>query len=275
MALADIHKIIDVAVGRYSDGMQKTANNIIRRITPVLKSLPTDIDKKVVRSSAVDGVASSISEGFAKGLNTGEVYGRLARFIRDTLEPIDKAIRLELRTVETDATRALKIVYRNQLDSSLIPSRLQDALLPPAINDFYGLVSDNVTAEKMLKTMQQKLGQRVETFSKNIAATLAQQYTRNLNEIYSSQRGLQFVQYTGPKDAGNREFCAHRANLYFHILDVKSWAVEDWEGKIPGTNAMNIPVLLGGFNCRHVLRYVPITEVPQNVVKKAQRNRWI
>jgi len=274
----DVNKLIDIAVRRYSEGMQKTANNIIRGITPILKDLPTGVDGKLVRGPGVDSAASELSSRFVSGINTGVVWGRLSKFVRDTIEPIDKSIRGSLKAIETDASRALKAVVFERINSTLIPDRITDALLPEAIDSFYRMIGDNSTVDALIKNMKQRLGNRIESFSRNQGATIVQQYARDLNEIYSSQRGLQFVRYAGPKDSLNREFCNVRAQKYFHINEVRSWSSLDWDGKIPSTNAMNIVVLLGGYNCRHILEYVGVEEVQRNapaVLRRAQRNNYI
>lgn len=276
--IAEVNDIIDDAVIRYSEGMQKTANNIIRQITPKLNSLATDADGKIVRTPLVDTVAMEMTTIFNDGLNTAVVWGRLSRFVRDTIEPIDTAIRNYLKAVETDQSKALKIVTRERINSSLTPNRLSEAILPEAINVYYQLVGQQTKVNILVEEMQHKLGQRIEIFSRTVGATIVQTYSRDLNEVYAGQRKLQFVRFNGPFDDRNRDFCSERVGHYFHVEEVKEWVNLEWDGKIPGTNTSNIFSLLGGYNCRHILEYVDVGTVNNNepsALKRAQRKQLL
>jgi len=57
---------------------------------------------------------------------------------------------------------------------------------------------------------------------------------------------------------------------WFHISEIEETASESWAGKIPGTNASNILINRGGFNCNH--QYIPVSAdaVPKRVLARAQ-----
>lgn len=80
------------------------------------------------------------------------------------------------------------------------------------------------------------------------------QYERvGANEIRKELR-LKFAMYEGGEIETTREFCEERNGHIFHESEILGWANIDWEGK--NETGYNPLIDLGGYNCRHRLRWV-------------------
>lgn len=78
-----------------------------------------------------------------------------------------------------------------------------------------------------------------------------QEYDRIEAEQYATELGLQAFRYTGGKISTTREFCCQRNN--------KVWTREEalkWPTKFPGSKGGNVFNTLGGWNCRHSLKWI-------------------
>jgi hypothetical protein len=93
------------------------------------------------------------------------------------------------------------------------------------------------------------------------------------DRAYSSQvadeMDIEFYRYTGGEIDDTREFCAVRNGNYYHRIEIEEWADEEWAGKHRSTTSGSIFTLLGGYNCKHSLIPVSITNVPLDVVQNA------
>ncbi len=75
--------------------------------------------------------------------------------------------------------------------------------------------------------------------------------------------GLKWYRYIGGVIKNTRDFCIERDGGYYDEEEIKSWADEDWDGKIDGTNEDTIFSYCGGWNCRHELIPVHESMVPK------------
>lgn len=89
-------------------------------------------------------------------------------------------------------------------------------------------------------------------------------FSRSYVESVSADLELQFYRYIGGLVEDSRPFCRERVGKTWHISEIESWANLKWPEKIPGTNATNIMVNLGGYNCRHDMLPVSFRKVPES-----------
>ena len=103
---------------------------------------------------------------------------------------------------------------------------------------------------------------KVKVEDKNI---IQQYWSRFTYDIYSQYEriganeirkglGLVFAVYEGGEIETTREFCEERSFNVYHISEIEGWVNLEWEGK-PETG-YNPIIDLGGYNCRHRLRWV-------------------
>ncbi len=108
-------------------------------------------------------------------------------------------------------------------------------------------------------------------YSKQIGRDAFSVVDRQLTEFIADDLGMTWFLYAGDTVKDSREFCIHRVGKYFHRNEVEGWANLTWQGKAP-VNSGTIFVILGGYNCLHVLLPVNIEQVPQDVIDRNINN---
>lgn len=109
-------------------------------------------------------------------------------------------------------------------------------------------------------------------YSKQIAYDSIAKADRAYTSAIADDLGSEWFYYAGGLIPTSREFCIKRDQQYFHYLEVESWASQSWQGKMENTTAQNIYENLGGYNCNHALIPVSIDQVPENVIRRNERN---
>jgi len=102
-----------------------------------------------------------------------------------------------------------------------------------------------------------------------IAREYAFQYKRAQGQILAKKYNVQYFKYQGTEKDTTREFCEARIGNIYTKYEIESWADEEWNGKIKGTNSSNIFQVCGGWNCRH-----SIIPVPESVAKSRGFNNY-
>lgn len=151
----------------------------------------------------------------------------------------------------------------------------------------------NITTGGTYKQILQQVREVVQTtpagegalqrYTKQITTDALNQYSRNYLQLAVGGSGLTWFQYTGSNIKTTRCFChAMTTKRFFHVSEIPKLLKGDFtefdnlecsiyektglpDGMIPGTNAANFLVNLGGYNCGH--RAIPVLDavVPQEV----------
>lgn len=140
-------------------------------------------------------------------------------------------------------------------------------------------------------------------YTKQITTDSINQYNANYTQIVSSDLGFEWFAYQGSDIKTTRPWCdAMTDRRYFHISEIPSllsaedlYYIKDGKktkvpiyektglpaGMIEGTNAENIFIRRGGYNCQHQIR--PVSEnlvrnqdmaLYEKVVKSPEYKRW-
>lgn len=120
-----------------------------------------------------------------------------------------------------------------------------------------GLMSkpDGIT----LKEMRLKLNdvivekQLVQKYWSRWTHDIYYQYGRISTDTVRKSLGLKYAIYEGGLIEDSRTFCEQKNDKVFHEDEINSWIDDEFEGKPIGYNPI---VDLGGFNCRHRLRWI-------------------
>lgn len=110
-------------------------------------------------------------------------------------------------------------------------------------------------------------------YSRQITTDALNQYSASYTKAVTDDLGLKWFRYVGSNIKTTRPFClAATQKDFFHISELPemSRGVIDGRqvstaGMIPGTNAKNIQVLRGGWNCQHQLYPVSEFAVPKEI----------
>ncbi len=135
---------------------------------------------------------------------------------------------------------------------------------------------------KFILTDEENLG-ALQRYTKQITTDALNQYSATYNHVVAEDLGLEWYQYVGSNLTTTREFCkyltqkrwVHKSELNDIIkghIDNHNVKINSktgvWYGGIPGTNATNLPVNRGGYNCGHQLYPTSDVLVPDDVKRK-------
>ena len=80
---------------------------------------------------------------------------------------------------------------------------------------------------------------------------------------------MKYYLYTGGLLKSTRPFCKERNGKFFKKEEVQSWGdLDDWAGKMEGTNSKTIFQTAGGYNCQHSILPVSEAVVPKKVIER-------
>lgn len=103
---------------------------------------------------------------------------------------------------------------------------------------------------------------------------------RSYTDIIAQDLNMNYVLYSGGLVKDSRLFCQARVGQYYHVDEVSLWVTDipspanpfphgaQWQGRFRGTNASNISLVLGGYNCLHSLLPVTEAQVPLSVIAR-------
>ena len=84
--------------------------------------------------------------------------------------------------------------------------------------------------------------------------------------VEAAFEGHEWWIYQGGLIEDSREFCVERNNKIYHVSEIRDWAnLDDWAGRMPGTDESTIFDNLGGYRCNHILVPVAEGDVPDDV----------
>jgi hypothetical protein len=84
----------------------------------------------------------------------------------------------------------------------------------------------------------------------NVAREMVFSYKRAQSAQLADKFNVQYFRYVNPPIDTTRDFCKKRHGNYYDKKTIQSWASLTWDGKRDGTNASNIFIYGGGYNCR-------------------------
>lgn len=288
MALADIarEKIerLDSVPNQFISAVDKSQNEIWRWILGELDTLETDagkillnngnlarieqivnqLEQVVFDSSYLDAAVDFASEfKVQKGLNddyfaellgqrfqTKELYTAIARQSqRDALTLLsDTAVRQEF-------IEPLKQILNGTVSGEMTQVQAVD------------IVRDYVLGNAQVDG-------RLLRYSKQVARDAFSISDRRYTRVVADDIGMVWFKYQGGTVNDSREFCVQRAEEIFHKSEVESWGnIQQWQGRIRGTNSSNIFEFAGGYNCMHSILPVSESDVPPEKLEQYANTR--
>lgn len=83
---------------------------------------------------------------------------------------------------------------------------------------------------------------------------LFMQFDRGVAMAYADELGLNHAIYAGTMKDNTRDFCERRLNRVYTRDFIAGWNNQQWKGK---HRLLPVELSCGGYNCRHVLNYIP------------------
>jgi hypothetical protein len=251
---------------RYVDefliGMESSGKGLYNSVVQLLKRFDTNEDGNVIQGSYNAGLINEIAGVMQRHVDAPTYESRLSKLkaamprigVQVTQKFIDKYGDIP-DPVMQDAIKTLDI-YSDTLTEVLEDDLVVDAIMIPYVNDLFYAMGTGMFVDDVINVSFNNLTEAYTSYFVTKVTVLLEQYERALYQLYSSYFGVKRYTFTGPKDDRNRDWCHGKVGKKYTQKQVQNWASEDWQGKIDGTDSLNIFINLGGYNCRHILEPV-------------------
>jgi hypothetical protein len=241
-------------VDAFLDGMDKSGTALYNRVIPLVRSMeegPTGLTSGAFNTLKVEAIAGVFEDFFNSPAYEARVQGLLDAMLTIGVEVSQRySSKASPQAIQQAAQMYDRYLYA--LSGVLDDEQAMLAVMSPYINDAFAMIGSG-RQKGELEHRTTDLREALHAYFVTKVTTTVEQYERELYAIYAEDLGSTRFLYMGPEDERNRDFCAQRVDKVYTAEQIQSWADEDWDGKIPGTNAENIWVNCGGFSCRHIL----------------------
>ncbi len=275
MALLDdrINNLEDVP-DQFADDYIDSLPSMLARIIAILAILEL-IDGKVVLSvenqQKVAAIGSAVE---ASLLDDPKLQAALVRYARSFND--QEAILQKLYS-QFDGYQQ-KAVYRNIIANSqqtaleaLGEGAIRSEIIPPLKQFVNSAISSEQSFSSLVASIENALLDPDSTLIGNIR-TASRDFFSVSDASYtiavSNDLGIEWFLYTGQTVKESRGFCLERKGKVFHKTEIRGWAKQDWQGKIPTTDSTTIFIFRGGYNCLDLFMPVDESDVPLDVIAR-------
>lgn len=281
----ELQKLISDSVSKFSDGVESTQKGMYKRIVSVLKSLELDAGGNIKPNQKNIRLLRNLRGELRTVIINPSYLKKVDSYLNtfDQLKGINDTYYKNIASGFTSNKLLYKEIQKFSIDltkTSLLDSGINEYIINPVDKILTQNITTGGSYDDMLESLRtdilgdsERLG-RYERYSKQITTDALNQYNANYNLSVSEDLGLEFYFYAGQIKTTTRSYCLSRANKYFHVKEVKNEIPASWSGKIPDTNASNILINRGGYNCGHNYIAVLDTVVPQSVKSRAEQKGY-
>lgn len=300
MALDSYKKVltrIDDAHTAFDDVISKQEKRLFDHAVELIKKLDTD-DKGFIKPNVANlKRIAEIRVSLAKFANNKEYLAGVKDLMK-AFDDIYAAQRAYFSQVANRQTPENKYKAMKQIAVNNVATGLSGAGLSANVTDKIGdMLLRAVTSGAKYADLTSELHEYLVSneksegalakYAKTYATTALTQYAGQNNRLLTDDIGCEWFTYTGSEIETTREFCALMLQKeYIHISEfediVKGRIEIDGEihqckiydktglpcGMIEGTNAENLQVNVGGWNCRHQLVPIAREAVPEHIRAK-------
>jgi hypothetical protein len=231
-------------------------SKILSYISNKLKITDGGVEFSPINIGALLGMERTLNKELEKEVERLQKY--LIKDIKDYLKQETLYFnKIDVKAVETSE----KVIKRAEKHLSL--KVLQETDLTPIFQDVktkaISLISrqgDSVSLQELRMFLEKNVVEKdqVQKYWSRWTYDIYQQYERVASNEIRKDLDLQWAMYEGGEIETSRCFCLKRNGRLFHISEIQSWADISWAGK---SEIGYDPIVdLGGFNCRHKLRWV-------------------
>ena len=276
-----VSSLITRKVDTFNTGVDSFEVGIYRRIVGVLKDLELNLDG-TIKTSQINLRLLRRLRGDIEGIVINRTYiAKLDTFLGgfDQLKNINDRYLKTIASTQIPSKQLYKTLTNVSIEitkNSLLESGINQNLIDPIEKILIQNVSTGGNYNDLLESLKldimgspERLG-RFQRYTKQITTDSLNQFNANYNEVVSGDIGLEFYLYAGAIKTTTRSYCRTRAGKYYHVKEIKKEIPASWSGKIPDTNANNILIYRGGFNCGHLYTAVSALLVPENVKVRAE-----
>ena len=138
-------------------------------------------------------------------------------------------------------------------DNNQIANDIQDTIKKAIVSNRNQTQLKKVLTEQ-IKGKEDKFG-LLENYHYRNGTDELQAYTRELDQNFSTEAGLNYAIYAGGEIQTTRKFCSDRVGQVFNRETILKWNTtpQDWSGRKENNDILTD---LGGYNCRHNLDWI-------------------
>lgn len=285
-----LEELIDEKIKRLDEIPELLISNVANSEKDILKKVLEKLDSiernrgKIIISSKNVTIINEIINELPKIVTSSDYKFYVKEFIKefDVEKEITDSILKEAieKAIIKDIQEDIIGVYKKKAAIDLIGSNSITAVFSKPIQSILtqSLVNGESYIDMSEKIRNIVVGNKdvdgvLTRYSKQIASDLYSGNDRAYTEAISNENNIEFYRYAGRRIKTTRRFCKERLEMYWHIKEVKQWGnINNWQGRISGTNSNNIFVNLGGHNCRHSLIPVSLFSVPKSTLQRNIKN---
>jgi hypothetical protein len=262
--IQELEDLITVAIESFEAYLPDVADEMMERLRGFVASLEKNrlgtIKASVENLRAITRFKAKLAGYMEKG-----IYGDAVKEYIQAYKQVATVSNKYFSTIVGGfSPKDLYVEIRNQNITTTVETLLDSGLRANYVQPITNILQQSITGQSSVKDLTKSLtdtlnanGQPTKWVKQQTSDSLYQ-YSRNYTEAVSNDLGLEHYLYAGTQIDTTRAFCKSKVGKVFTKAEVTAWAVGEWSGKIPGTNASNIQIRLGGYHCLH--RLLPITE---------------
>jgi hypothetical protein len=270
-------KLLNESSNAFNEGVTKAQVQILNEVLDELDKMEVDSRGNLKASEGNALRITAITERLKKALIGSDYLKAVTKFIGDfdkTAKISDEIARqikgdFEPRAFQRQILRFRQTEAVNQLFGDALNNRIGSAVSNAVINAISSGDSLGSLRTRIKAVLTEEGDGALTQYTKTYANTAQSVAERAYSSGVAIEIGAQWFRYAGGEIDTTRPFCDERAGNVYHKKEIESWAGEQWNGQIEGTNRNNIFTLLGGWNCRHTLIPIPVEQVPNKDLNRA------
>jgi len=248
-------------VDKFLQGMATSGVALYNKIIGDVRSMNVNefgLTSGAYNSAVIQDVAQTMSEFFDSPTyekRLEDLHNSLPKISTEIVLASQKKFKRDLPPDLIDQLIKFQDTYADQLERVLMDENVEADIIAPFVNKAFYEIGNNSSLDSMVSIASDMKDAFVSYFITKVT-TVVEQFERDMMATISNTFLVRRYLYKGANDDRCRPFCAERVGEVFDADTIEEWTLEDWDGKIPGTDATSIYVNLGGYNCRHILEPV-------------------
>lgn len=282
-AVADLLSAIDGAVEKFNNASPVIEDKLMKRFHVLLKDLDLDrfghVKPTVKNLRKVNRIARELKSEILNSSWGGNVL--------QLEKDISEIQALQVKYFSTIEKSYKATAFMNEVTADTIRlvqySLLGDGLDANVVHKIGVLLRKNITESVSFSDLVQSMSdfltgtsERVgvlQRYSSQLVNDSLNQYAAQLNKAFTDDLGLKWFMYVGSLVKDSRPWCVHMVSKqYIHESELTALTNGNIDGKkvslqglIVGTNAQNVQVNRGGYNCNHLMLPISDAAVPKKL----------
>lgn len=298
-SLEAVSKEMNKAIEKFMKKIPAAQKKLLRELEAEVSRLDTDRDGRIKPTIKNLSRLSAIQSRLQGLLITPEYKTMISEFA-SSFVTVTKLTREYFKSADKKfKEKSVLKEIRKQAVADTVQKLTQTGIAATVKDQITQVLRSNITAGgkssglvkqfRELLTDTQKGDGVIQRYARQIVTDSVNQYSAQYNQVVFSDLKSEWFSYDGTDIKTTRPFCdAMTDKRYFHITEVPDLLKAEGlyytnrktkkktkvplnvktglpDGMIPETNADNFFINRGGYNCRHMIRPVPVRLVPQAV----------